>query len=713
MISQVQSPYEIELVGKQAFEYPPLHTRIPETLAAEAARDASRVFVPDRTNVIITQRPNTLRAVIERSGAKRKGKIRFQFHSDLFIASPDEIKFADLPFINIHNLIVCEAEALDESDFNALKSICIGSITCTGLMATKRSWFFRWARSETVKRVATKASKVCAIWPDQIEYVDELKLEMSESEQQRYLDLEDVDVIEDRDLEAFASRRLSVLTDRPEHLLSKRQREYTEPGEKSNIVPFEMTELQRYYRAEKAKAPHKRVLLLKYRRGGFTTLEQAESYQLVATRPYAQCATLAHTFEATKRIFRIAKTFHDQDPRAPILKSDSMTSLEFARMNSSFIIGTAGGRGFARGDTLQRVHGSEVAWWCDGNADAVQKLISAITGAASHGEIVLETTPNGHEHFYSLYDEAKKGLNNWTPIFLPWFVDPINRLTIPVDRDDWSDSEINLEDMAWRKHNRKIDGFQIAFRRLMQKEHKKLFPQEYPEDDLSCFLSTGTAFFDLDRVTEISGLCRPHIKSEHVPGGKRVTWEKPDGGVKYVIGADTSEGLAGGDPNGLTIMRRDTGAIVCTVHGRFRPNVLAKHCVAMSALYNRALVGIERNNHGHSVIQTVEEIGGGYFAHSQHKGGALYYHSDGKAGFPTNSITRPIMLDNLYEWLEDVKAELVSDPELLSECHTFKKQRNGKFSADSGAHDDVVMKTAIACMMRATSTKGPTIVEII
>ena len=49
------------------------------------------------------------------------------------------------------------------------------------------------------------------------------------------------------------------------------------------------------------------------------------------------------------------------------------------------------------------------------------------------------------------------------------------------------------------------------------------------------------------------------------------------------------------------------------------------------------------------------------------------------------------------------------DRDLLAECLTFRLQSSGKFEADSGSHDDVVMKWAVCYQMRKHRRVKPSI----
>lgn len=497
----------------------------------------------------------------------------------------------------------------------------------------------------------------------------------------------------------------------------------------NRVVPFVLRPLQRRYLARKrlsrARGKPPRFLLLKYRRGGFTTLEQGLSYYMATRRRNVTVMTLAQDADTTARIFRIALLMHERDPRAPRIKGPgNQYRLEFPGLNSLFYVGTAGGKSVARSDTLSRIHWSEVAHSCLGfdQRDKQRDLLAGLSEAASEGEMVLETTPNGSELFRELYVEARQGGNDWTPIFLPWFVDVRNRDPVVQDEAEELLAHPRDEDEERVAKSAGLDGAQVKWRRRKRRELKHLFAQEHPEDDETCWLVSGVPFFNPQVVLRLRDFCRspplvddPELgmrpgDARHVPGGWEVEWEEPEKGVVYVAGVDTSEGLPGCDLNGVGVMRRDNGKQVASLHGLFDPRVLAGHAVRLARRYNDALLGIERENHGHAVIQKVIDLG---YERPHHQGGSLYHHSLAppkgpgdrpveRAGWTTNSLTRPLMLDGLREWLEEEEGALERclDRHLLAECMTFRMQSGGKFGADSGCHDDSVVKWAIANQMR-------------
>jgi hypothetical protein len=630
--------------------------------------------------------------------------------SMVWLIDAGSLSARDVPFGFLSSLICIDSHLADRESFNSVSKMA-DRIVCSGAPGRTGDWWYDWSRSSRLFKY--DADAITERWPDQSMSV----LPDSDPEYGRLMRCDD-DSLEGSLLPfgSFCRQRLFVRTDKTNVFLSPVQQAQAAAQHGTPVVSFELSRLQRRYRAIKrltvAQGKKPWYLLLKYRRGGFTTLEQAENYALCVQRSRSYVAALADTNDKMRRIFRIAKTYQEHDPRAPRLVSDSKTQLELAN-GSLYFIGTAGSSGFARGDTLQRVHGSEISKWCHGDQDRVEEVMAGILGACEHGTVVLETTANGVEWFASKYREAKRGENDFTPIFLRWFDDPTNRLVVDKEMilDTLTDEENRLRDLHGLDHE------QIAFRRDRKRGFGKLFAQEYPEDDESCFIVSGTPYFDNETLMTLMEVMPPDKDglphgAKSIPGGYEVRWAERIPGVKYVVGADTSEGIPGRDKSGLGVMRKDTGEQVAEVHGYFSPRVLADHLCRFSREYNDALLGIERENHGHAVIQKVIDLG----IHQPHfKGGSLYYHSKAnargrdrvkKAGWTTNSVTRPVMLEDLSNYIDDAP-EMIRSREFLSECITFRLQRNGRFEADPGCHDDRVMKWAVANQMRIARINKP------
>ena len=658
---------------------------------------------------------------------KKRGSLYRHGTNELWVVVTREPK-ADSVHGRIDSLYVVDASLFSVNPIEVLKLTADTNVKVAGVFSPRGTWFYNFCRTDNVEThrldfVTLKKS-----------FKELEPLPEHDPRRERMMDLKDVEIkLSFTPFSVFSRNRLKVRTDKSTTFLSPAQQAEAEaqcgPGWATGrfgipIVSFEVSPLQKRYLAMKRLAVQQGkkpwFLLLKYRRGGFTTLEQGGSYQIAVENPNSFVATLAHTSASTSRIFRIARLYHEKDPKSPSrIDDDSASKIELTN-GSLFFIGTAGGQGFARGDTLQKCHGSEVAKWCRGprQMSKVEDLVAGLMGAASNGEIVLETTPDGREWFCSMYEEAKRGLNQFTPLFLAWYMDPANTLRPgqfdPVEIQETLDEE-EIELAA--RHG--LSLAQIAFRREKKKEYKRLFPQEFPEDDVTCFLTSGTCFFDVEFIMNLKKRLPPVVKT-HVSGGYQVIVEEPIKGEEYVAGVDTSEGLPGCDPNGVGVLAKRTGKQVAFVHGRFNPRVLAEHSVRLCRKYNEALLGVERENHGHAVLQKVADLG---YGRPHFRGGPLYYFGESKAesmeevykkaraGWSTNGESRPVMLDELCSAVEDGSMK-VYDEDFLTECLSFRLQENGKFEADPGAHDDTVMKWAVAWQMRGVKRRKPGIMMV-
>ena len=474
---------------------------------------------------------------------------------------------------------------------------------------------------------------------------------------------------------------------------------------RARIRPFIPNGFQRYYLEQKAEALARgrppRFLVQKSRRGGITTWEQAHNYFL-ATQPNQRVVTLAHDLDSTIEIFDTARGFwrYGFGDAKPLAGQSNRRELLFHNGSSKFFVGTAGGEGFGRGFTLSRVHGSEVAKW-PGKLKVQEDLLAGLTEACSHGEVVLESTANGASGlFYELCEEARVGEGVWTLIFLPWWLDDDCRLPIlPKEVERLEATLTEKELFLIDRHGLEPD--QIKWRRAKKLELKRLFPQEYPESATEAFLRSGHCFFDVDRILALSPRCKEPVRV--LQGGKLHIWVEPEKGRRYIIGADSSEGLPGRDPSAACVLDFETGAQVARLWGYWRPHEFGRLIVKLAKAYNWAHIVPEVNNHGHSTLNTI-------LVQEGYPSNAVYHRKkfdDGTsrpvkvAGWDTTAKTRPLLLDAVAEMIDSEGFE-VNDAEFLAECHTFNLQENGKYEADDGKHDDLVIAWALAYYVRKT-----------
>jgi len=373
-------------------------------------------------------------------------------------------------------------------------------------------------------------------------------------------------------------------------------------------------------------------------------------------------------------------------------------------------VGTAGAFTFGRGQTINNLHCSEFAFW-----PRPEKALAALTEAVPRdGRIVAESTANGMGNaFHDLWVEAKDGGSNYRAHFYPWWYDLGYRLPGPALGD------LTEEEQALKK-SRGLSDDQIRWRRAKMRELRDGFPQEYPEDDVTCFLASGRCCLDTAALKaaqqRIAGEPEPmsisHLKTEDgeslaVAPARLLVWREPEQGKEYVIGADVGEGLAHGDASAACVLDKETGEQVAELHGRVPPGRFARLLDALGRYYKWAQLAVERNNHGHTVLDTLENITGYPRLYS-----CSGYDQSGqrseRLGWHTNAKTKPVMIDNLAEAIAEGHL-LIHSPGLVDECFTFITSDSGAQEAQPGKHDDRVIAAAIAWQVRKRPMPEPRI----
>lgn len=170
-----------------------------------------------------------------------------------------------------------------------------------------------------------------------------------------------------------------------------------------------------------------RLLILKARQLGFSTLLEAMMYQDSATRKLVRTTIVAHRDDSTAGLFRMNKLFYDASPSAvkPMRKANNAQELVFGNptknavekeanpgLMSSIRCVTAGADGIGRSETLTNLHASEFAFWPGDPKKTLLGLMQAIPDDPNT-IAVIESTPNGYNYFKTLWDGAEKVETNF------------------------------------------------------------------------------------------------------------------------------------------------------------------------------------------------------------------------------------------------------------------------------------------------------------
>ena len=437
---------------------------------------------------------------------------------------------------------------------------------------------------------------------------------------------------------------------------------------------------------EYAKTAAKRNIVLKARQLGITTYVAARFFLNCITRPGTLCVQVAHDQHSAEQIFRIVHRLVANLPecvRKGVLATShaNVRQIVFPYMDSSYRVETAS-ENAGRGLTIHNLHCSEVSRW-PGDAEATLAALRA--AVPPDGEIVLESTANGAGGcFYEEWQRAEQ--MGYSRHFFPWWWEPNYKRAVEIV--EFTEEELEL--MA----KYKLTAEQIGFRREVKANFGRRAKEEFAEDAESCFLASGDCIFDVGAIEK-----RLH---EELPvmaqsdGGRSMMFFPPQPGKEYIIGVDPAGGGSEGDYSCAQVIDRASGMQVAELRGHLTPEETAARVAVLARQYNKALVAVERNNHGHAVL--------GYLAMVY--ADVLRYHVKGNEGWLTSMATRPMMLRNLAGVLE-AAPHLFNSSRLLEECKTFVRRPDGTTAAANGAHDDTVMAMAIALAVRAEVATQP------
>lgn len=478
-----------------------------------------------------------------------------------------------------------------------------------------------------------------------------------------------------------------------------------------------------------------RIIILKARQMGFSTLTAAIIFWLVVTNFNRTAMVVAHEEKATKTIFGMYRLFFMLLPDwlKPQTRANSGYVLEFnqptksksevAGLNSVIKCATAGGQGIGRSETVQYLHLSEYAFW-PGNPKDTYLGVAQTVPDEPGTMIVIESTAKGFNDFKDKWDLAvecqRTGEEGFVPIFFAWWEMPSYRRRVPKGFERTEEEQelaqlygLDDEQLVWRRYtiNTKCGGDVARFR------------QEYPSCPEEAFIASGSCVFSqamlIARIEELRKAKAAPIKTGEFGityGGsilelKKWEWRddskgciriyrEPEKGVPYVIGADTA-GSDGKDKNSdffaAHVLDNRTGAQVAVLHGRLGEREFTEQLFALGKSYNNALIGIETNysTYPNELIQLM-----GYRR--------LYVqqHTDDftkkvitKYGWDTNRVTRPLIIDGLKDVAKH-SMELIGDIPTLQEMLVFIKNASGRPEAEVGQHDDLVMSLAIAHYIR-------------
>lgn len=469
-----------------------------------------------------------------------------------------------------------------------------------------------------------------------------------------------------------------------------------------------------------------RILILKARQLGLSTITEGMMFQDSATRRLVQTLIVAHRDDSTTKLFRMNKLFFDYLPRKlqPMCKHSNAKELVFENptrdpaekrrrpgLMSSIRCVTAND-GMGRSETLNNVHLSEFAFW-KGNKNEILDGVMQAVPAELNTLVVIESTANGYNEFKDLWDGAMAGTNGWVPLFIAWFHEEKYRMEV-TEGTVWDEEERSLME-AYH-----LDPEQMAWRRwcIAVNCHgdKRKFQQEYPSTPEEAFLFSGTPFFNNEDIllrlaaapepADVGTFTYPEPAAGEAPAewmwssdrrtGFIRVYAPPEPGVPYVIGGDTAG--EGSDKFTAWVVDNRTGMQVAELEFTFSELLYARQLYCLGMWYNAALIAVETNFSTYPERKLEEWNYPNLYVRERFD---TYTRKNVKAfGFQTTPQTRPVILAGLHAVMEET-AELVVSRNTLRQMLHFVYNEDRRPEAEAGEHDDLVMAAAICHFARS------------
>jgi hypothetical protein len=437
---------------------------------------------------------------------------------------------------------------------------------------------------------------------------------------------------------------------------------------------------------------HNYNIILKGRQIGISTVVAAYALWLMLFHSDKNVLVIATKEKTAKNLILKVQYAYDNLPVWLQVKTVEKNKLSIRFKNGSQIQASAASEDAGRSEALSLLVLDEAA-----HIKRVDEIwTAALPTLSTGGKAILISTPNGVGNFFhKTYSTAIQDL----------------ALTIPGERDiyfhpiklDW---RVHPErDQAWRDKMGRIQGEQKA-------------RQEFDAD----FIGSGNTVIDADLI---EWYAKPENKmvlapiDKRGPAGNLWIWEEPQPLHSYIVVADVSRGDGSDfstahvldlgtaeEPISPTQVAEFKGLIGTTEYGHF--------LVALATNYYDALLVVERENVGWSVIQVImdRQYRNLFYMSKDRKVVDVernltnrYYREDRQMvpGFGTTLTTRPAIINKLDTYMRE-KEIIIRSLRTIEELRVFIWDK-GKAVAQQGYHDDLVMALCIGLWVRDTAMK--------
>ena len=468
---------------------------------------------------------------------------------------------------------------------------------------------------------------------------------------------------------------------------------------------------------------HEENIALKYRQAGVSTVTSAwVSKRLVfasKTKP-EKILVIANKQDTSIEMANKIRAFVEQWPSwlGVGFSNEKNAQKHFKLSNGCEVKAVATSKDALRGYTPTILIFDEAAF-----IDADDDFWSACMASLSTGgKVIVISTPNGFDPiYYSIYDQALRGMNDFKITEMYWYRDPRYSKDLKLikvkdivhyllNRAEYKDDEITIDYTDINPYERDFDKIKKQFAdgykpysSWFEAMAKKLkFDRRKIAQELECnFLGSGDSVIPPDVVEKMkeNDIQNPVNK---FMGGAIWQWKEPVDGHKYIMGIDVSRGDSE-DFTTFNIIDFDEREQVLEYLGKIPPDVAAEVAMKWAVMYNAFVVIDITGGMGVSTSRKLQELGyKNLYVDGVNVADKWKYDPKAMEKIPgINFNSKRVQIIAAFE--EALRHGFhIRSSRLLNELNTFVYV-NGRPDHLKGQHDDLIMSCAMAIYVGETS----------
>jgi hypothetical protein len=456
-------------------------------------------------------------------------------------------------------------------------------------------------------------------------------------------------------------------------------------------------------------------IALKYRQAGVSTVTSAWASKKLITasknKP-EKILIIANKLDTSIEMANKIRAFVEQWPSwfGVTFSNEKNSQRHFKLSNGCEVKAVATSKDALRGYTPTILIFDEAAF-----IEADDDFWSACMASLSTGgKVIVISTPNGFDQiYYSIYDQALRGMNDFKITEMYWWRDPRYAKDLKLikvkdivhymlNRSDYKNEEIidytdiDPRNREFNEIKKKLSEGYRPYSSWFESMAKKLkFDRRKIAQELETnFLGSGDSVIPSETVENIrENFIQPPVNK--FMGGAIWQWKEPIEGHKYIMGIDVSRGDSE-DFTTFTIIDFDEREQVLEYLGKIPPDVAAEVAFKWATMYSAFVVIDITGGMGVSTSRKLQEIGyKNLYVDGVNVLDKWTYNPkliDKIPGINFNS--KRVQIVASFE--EALRYNfIIRSSRLLNELNTFVYV-NGRPDHIKGQHDDLIMAMAMA-----------------